>query len=103
MEIERRVCEAARAILCVSDRERSRGSNASNDAGMASARQPTIPLHENLRPRAQLNPPPCLRAAVDRVVITRTTIEIELTEGIPGESGSHPDDSLDAAIALSTP
>ena len=38
-----------------------------------------------MKERRKSSQSPDLRAAVERVVITRTTIEIELTEGIPGE------------------
>ena len=44
------------------------------------------------------------RAAIERVVISRTTIEIELAEGMAERrSKSHPDHPLDAAVAPPSP
>ncbi len=85
MEIERRVCEAVRAILCVSDRERSLGSKCEQRRGNGLGAPTDHPAPRKAAPAGATEPAAGLRAAVERVVITRTTIEIELTEGLPGE------------------
>ena len=84
MEIERRVCEAMRAILCVFDRERSLGSQCEQRRGNGLGAPTDHPAPRKAAAGAA-EPAAGLRAAVERVVITMTTIEIELTEGIPGE------------------
>ena len=85
MEIERRVGEAVRAILCVSDRERSLGSKCEQRRGNGIGAPTDHPAPRKAAPAGATEPAAGLPAAVERVVITRTTIEIELTEGIPGE------------------
>jgi site-specific DNA recombinase len=80
MEIERRVAEAARAALSICNRQPWSGSQRDHPAAsgpgasadLPSARQPAID-------------PANLRAAIERVVISRTTIEIELAEGRVGD------------------
>jgi DNA invertase Pin-like site-specific DNA recombinase len=75
MEIERRVVEAARAGWSGFDRQCSGGSQGNHPAAsgpgasadLPSARQPGID-------------PAQLRAAIERVILSRTTIEIELAE-----------------------
>jgi DNA invertase Pin-like site-specific DNA recombinase len=79
MELERRATEAVRAALFDFDRQRSSGSQSDHPAAsgpgasadLSSARQPAID-------------PADLRAAIERVIISRTTIEIELAEGKVG-------------------
>ena len=79
MEIERRVAEAVRAALPCDHQRSSAPQNARQSASrpaasanLPSARQPAID-------------PADLRAAIERVVISRTTIEIELAEGRVGD------------------
>jgi len=80
MVIQRRVAEAVRAALSDSNRERSSGTQCDHlaasgpvaTAALPSARQPAID-------------PADLRAAIERVAISRTTIEIELAEGRVGD------------------
>ena len=72
LEIERRVAEAARATSSVYDRQRSIGWQ----SGPGGAIGPGAPSDLPARLRAIAN----LRTAVERVVISRTTIEIELAE-----------------------
>jgi hypothetical protein len=80
MELERRATEAVRAALFDFDRQRSSGSQSDHPAAsgpgasadLSSARQPAID-------------PADLRAAIERVIISRTTIEIELAEGKVGD------------------
>ncbi|HEX9169512.1 MAG TPA: recombinase family protein, partial [Roseiarcus sp.] len=77
VKIEGQVAEAAHAALSVSDRQRSSGSQ-SRQAGASGPGAPTdLPA---ARPHAWVLKANAL-AAVERVVISRTTIEIELTEG----------------------
>jgi site-specific DNA recombinase len=77
MGIERRATEAVRAALFDFDRQRSSGSQsdhsaASDPADLPAARRPAIY-------------PADLRAAIERVIISRTTIEIELADGRVGD------------------
>ena len=85
MEIERRVCEAVRAVLSVSDRQRAMGSQSGQRGTGRLATPADSPALHKAAPNAATEPAADLRAAVERVVITRTTIEIELSEGIAGE------------------
>ena len=74
LEIERRVAEAVRAA-----------SPASNRQGWHGLRQPKASGHGASTDSPAVGPSDhdaTLRAAIERVVISRTTIEIELTEGM---------------------
>jgi DNA invertase Pin-like site-specific DNA recombinase len=78
LEIERRVAGAVRAALSASDGQHSSGSltgrrRSSARADLAAMRRDSVDNVANLR------------AAVERVVISRTTIEIELAEGGMGD------------------
>ena len=73
-----------RVILCVFDRERSLGSQCEQRRGNGLGAPTDHPAPRKAAAGAA-EPAAGLRAAVERVVITMTTIEIELTEGIPGE------------------
>ena len=81
LEIERRVAEAVRAASSASDRQRSSGlhsaqrgaSGRGTSSDLPAARLSAVDLDANLR------------AAVERVVVSRTTIEIELAESAAGD------------------
>ena len=81
LEIERRVTEAVRAASSASDRQRSSGlhsaqrgaSGRGTSSDLPAARLSAVDLDANLR------------AAVERVVVSRTTIEIELAESAAGD------------------
>src|SRR5271165_3361399 len=81
LEIERRVTEAVRAASAASDRQRSSGlhsaqrgaSGCGTSSDLPTARLSAVDLDANLG------------AAVERVVVTRTTIEIELAESAAGD------------------
>jgi hypothetical protein len=81
LEIERRVAEAARAASSVYDRQRSIGWQ----SGPGGAIGPCAPSDLPARLRA-IGHDANLRTAVERVVISRTTIEIELAEGTAGDN-----------------
>jgi DNA invertase Pin-like site-specific DNA recombinase len=81
LEIERRVAEAARAALSDCDRQRSVGWQ----SGPGGAIGPSAPTDLPARLRA-IDHDANLRTAVERVVISRTTIEIELAEGTAGDN-----------------
>jgi hypothetical protein len=79
MEIEGRVTEAVQAILSASDGQRSseslaaRRKTSSAPADLAAGRRGAVDNVANLR------------AAVERVVISQTTFEIELAEGVTAD------------------
>ena len=81
LEIERRVTEALRAASSASDRQRSSGlhsaqrgaSGRGTSSDLPAARLSAVDLDANLG------------AAVERVVVSRTTIEIELAESAAGD------------------
>ena len=80
LEIERQVTEAVRAALSASDRQRSSGLHSALH-GASGSRAPTdLP---NTRLRA-VGHETTLRAAVERIVVSRTTIEIELAKNVAG-------------------
>ena len=77
LEIEARVADAARAA-----------SSASNRHGGHELHQPKVSSHGASTDSPAVRPSDddaTLRAAVERVVISRTTIEIELAEGMAGD------------------
>src|SRR5271163_145368 len=84
-EIERKVREAVRAALSDSDRQLAIGSQ----GGQRRTNQPgaptDFPAPTKAAPSGATEPAVDLRAVVERVMITRTTIEIELGEAIAGE------------------
>jgi hypothetical protein len=79
IEIERRVAEAAREALSASDGQRSSGS-LTGQRKMSSA-----PADLAAMRRAAVENVANLHAAVERVVISQTTIEIELAEEVVAE------------------
>jgi hypothetical protein len=81
LEIERRVAEAARAASSVSDRQRSIGWQSGPGGAIGPGARSDLPA----RLRA-IDHDANLRTAVERVVISRTTIEIELAEGTAGDN-----------------
>src|SRR5208337_4347233 len=83
MEIERRVDEAVLVVSSVSDRQCSIGSQSGQRLTSRLGAPADAP--RNAAPWGTTKPAADLRAAVERVMITRTTIEIELSEGIAGE------------------
>ena len=96
LEIEARVAEAARAV-----------SSASNRQGWQELHQPKASGRGALTD-SPVAPPSdyeaTLRATIERVVLSRTTIEIELAEGMASDDqNSHPDHPLDAAVTLPSP
>ena len=80
MEIELRVTEAARAALSCDHQHSSAPQNAHRGTSRPGA-------SADLPPAGQpaIDPDVDLRAAIERVVISRTTIEIELSEGSAGD------------------
>jgi DNA invertase Pin-like site-specific DNA recombinase len=87
-EIERRVCEAVRDVLSVSDRQRAIGSQSGQRHTSRLMPWAGFPAQHEAEPRAATESGD-VRAAVQRVMITRTTIEIELREAVAGED-QHP-------------
>jgi len=80
LEIERQVTEAVRAALSASDRQRPSGLHSALH-GASGSRAPTDLSNARLRAAGHEI---ALRAAVERVVVSRTTIEIELAENVVG-------------------
>ena len=85
MEIERRVGEAVRAALSDSDRQLAIGSQGGQRRTNHPGAPTDFPAPTKAAPSGATEPAVDLRAVVERVMITRTTIEIELSEGIAGE------------------
>ena len=81
LEIERRVTEAVHAASSASDGQRSSGLHSSQRGASGSRASTDLP---NTRLRA-IDRDAKLRAAVERVVVSRTTIEIELAESAVGD------------------
>jgi site-specific DNA recombinase len=79
LEIERRVAEAVRAALSASDDQRSSGSLAGQ------RKTSSAPADRAAMRRDAVNNVANLRAAVERVAISQTTIEIELAEEMVAE------------------
>ena len=80
MEIDRRVTEAARRALPMCNRQRSSGSQRDHPAASGPGASADLPPT-----RQPAIDPVELRAAIERIVISRTTIEIELAEGRVGD------------------
>jgi hypothetical protein len=78
LEIERGVTEAVRAALSVSDAQRSTGSLTGQ------RKRSCMPADLAAMRRGAFRDAANLRAAVERVVISQTTIEIELAESAAG-------------------
>jgi DNA invertase Pin-like site-specific DNA recombinase len=85
MEIERRVGEAVRAALSDSDRQLAIGSQGGQRRTNHPGAPTDFPAPTKAAPSGATEPAVDLRAVVERVMITRTTIEIELGEAIAGE------------------
>jgi len=85
IEVEPRVAEAVQAVLSVSDRQRSMGSQSEQRHTSRLGMSANFPAPREPAPSGANEAAADLRAAVERVMITRTTIEIELSEGIAGD------------------
>src|SRR5277367_1058437 len=82
MEIERRVGEAVRAVLSTSDRQLAIGSQGGQRRTNHPGAPTDFPAPTKAAPSGATEPAVDLRAVVERVMITRTTIEIELGEAM---------------------
>jgi DNA invertase Pin-like site-specific DNA recombinase len=81
LEIERRVTEAAGAALSASDRRSPNGSQTGRPGASGRGASSDLPAARLSAVDLDAN----LRAALERVVVSRTTIEIELGETVAGE------------------
>ena len=75
--------EAVQTVLSVADRQHSIGSQSGQRRTSRLGAPADFPAPREAAASGATEPSADLRSAVERVVITRTTIEIELTEGIP--------------------
>jgi len=81
LEIERRVTEAVRAPSSTSDRQRLSGLHSAQRGASGSGAPTDLPKTRLRAIHLDAN----LRAAIERVVVSRTTIEIELAESAARE------------------
>jgi hypothetical protein len=102
MELERRVIDAVRGAAPMDPRERlieAKIIRHVSDRSVATINSAAVGSSPCL-----LDPGADIRAAVERITIRHTTLEIELAEGIAEDSSdSDPSRSLGSAITLSTP
>src|SRR5271170_4035335 len=82
LEIERRVTKVAGAALSASDRRSPNGSQTGRPGASGRSASSDLPAARLSAVDLDAN----LRAALERVVVSRTTIEIELGETVAGEA-----------------
>ena len=86
MEIERKVCDAVQAVLSVSDPQRSVGSQSVQHRTSHPGAPADFAAALKATPLGIIQAAADFRAAIKRVKVARTAIEIELSEGIAGEN-----------------